>query len=112
METFLDIIMFALLSGNLISNICMSKKIKVMEANNERLHMNLIPTFHNLSASIDEIELKTIKMSGQIDGIQNEMHRSLLDLRSLLDAAKPIKSNNWDSVRAAFKGPVRTNERD
>lgn len=45
-----------------------------------------------------------------LDGIE----RSLLALKESQEAAKPIKSNNWDSVREAFKGPVRVeiNERN
>lgn len=45
-----------------------------------------------------------------VDGID----RSLLALKESQEAAKPMKSNNWDSVREAFKGPVRVevNERN
>lgn len=44
----------------------------------------------------------------------NDIDRCLTDLRTSLDAAKPIKPNNWNSVKEAFKGPVRieVNERN
>lgn len=43
----------------------------------------------------------------------SEINRSLL-ARDNLDNAKPMKSNNWDSVKNCFKGPVRVeaNERN
>ena len=43
----------------------------------------------------------------------NELNRSLL-ARSNSDNAKPMKSNNWDSVKNCFKGPsrVEVNERN
>ena len=44
----------------------------------------------------------------------NDTNRSLLALRDSLDQTKPIKPNNWDSFREAFKGPARieVNERN
>jgi hypothetical protein len=38
----------------------------------------------------------------------------LLALRESLEATKPIKPNNWDSMKEAFKGPTRVevNERN
>lgn len=37
----------------------------------------------------------------------DRLDRSLLDLREALNSAKPIKPNNWDSVKEAFKGPSK-----
>lgn len=55
-----------------------------------------------------------IYTSHKIDALGNGLDRSMLSLRELLENAKPIKSNNWDSVREAFKGPARIeiNERN
>ncbi len=46
--------------------------------------------------------------------IKTENDRFLLAVRELAEATKPMKTNNWDSVREAFKGPVRIdlNERN
>ena len=42
------------------------------------------------------------------------LDRSMQPLRDTFETAKPMKSNNWDSVRSAFKGPTRVevNERN
>jgi hypothetical protein len=114
MEIIFDILFLCLLSYLIGSNICMSKKIKSIDIDNEFFKRKFIVTLDSVCANIDEIELKTVKMSGQLDRIQDEMHRSLLALRDSLETAKPIKPNNWDSVKEAFKGPVRIdiNERN
>lgn len=57
---------------------------------------------------------------------QRDMYETLVNLKTRIDqsiltapkdsqdATKPIKPNNWDSMREAFKGPVRIdiNERN
>jgi hypothetical protein len=36
-----------------------------------------------------------------------DQRRTLLAFRDSLETTKPIKPNNWDSVKEAFKGPTR-----
>lgn len=50
------------------------------------------------------------KLDALPDIIKEDIHRSLLP-KEHLEAAKPIRPNNWDSVKEAFKGPVRIDER-
>ena len=92
METFLDILFLCLLSGSLSMNLSMLKKINQMEKSHELFRAEI-----NDSLCVND-----------------ETHRSLLALRESLEATKPMKSNNWDSIREAFKGPVRieVNERN
>jgi hypothetical protein len=45
------------------------------------------------------------------DEVKSHFDRALLATKES-DTTKPIKPNNWDSVREAFKGPVRVDERD
>jgi hypothetical protein len=62
-----------------------------------------------------ETDLTFIKEKlDEINQVQSEIHRSTLAPRGSLEATKPIKPNNWDSFREAFKGPVRIdlNERN
>ena len=56
---------------------------------------------------IDELEFKVVALSELVTLYQNDNIRSSLALREALETAKPIKPNNWDSVKQAFKGPVR-----
>lgn len=46
--------------------------------------------------------------------VYEDLERQLVDFRASLEPTKPIKPNNWDSMRQAFKGPTRVeiDERD
>lgn len=78
--------------------------------------------YESLKETVDEYTKETemfkynfiVKTSQQLDVlpdlIREDIHRCLLAKESL-EAAKPIKPNNWDSVKEAFKGPVRIDER-
>ena len=62
------------------------------------------------SVVTSEIETKNISHQFELFRIDT---RSLLALKDLLETTKPMKSNNWDSVREVFKGSTRiANERD
>jgi hypothetical protein len=54
------------------------------------------------------------QINTSLGSLNSEQHRSLLALRESLEATKPIKPNNWDSMKEAFKGPTRVevNERN
>ena len=96
METFFDILFLCLLSYSIYLNTVMFKKVKSIDIENEYFKRKFVLNTDALMSESDQI------------------HRSLLALRETLETAKPIKPNNWDSVREAFKGPVRIeiNERD
>ena len=61
-----------------------------------------------------DIEKKTFlnksKIERQVEMLEDE-HRILLEIKESLITAKPMKPNNWDSVREVFKGPTK-HERD
>jgi hypothetical protein len=64
MEIFFYIMIFVLLSCCLVAIISMSKKIETIQASQELLRAE---TLESLCVNIDEIELKTVKISGQLD---------------------------------------------
>lgn len=103
METFLDIIyLFTLLvMCGWILFIVFQIRLKVKKIDSYKTR-------------IDEIRSHCDKIHKQIDLIQNDMHRLLIAIRPPLEAAKPIKPNNWNSMKEAFKGHVRVDldERD
>ncbi len=106
MQTFLDLAIILMLLMMCGSNLIIFLQLNKVDGKIDKLVENL--------CEIDEISLKSVKMSGQLDAIQDEIHRSLLAIRSPLEATKPIKPNNWNSMKEAFKGPVRidVDERD
>lgn len=61
------------------------------------------------------IVVVNIIMFKRICGIEQEIadiNRAMLSSREPLKDTKPIKPNNWDSIRQALKRPARVNERD
>ncbi len=106
MQTFLDLTIILMLLMTCGSNLIIFLQLHEVDGKIDKLVKYL--------DEIDEIYLKSVKMSGQLDSIQAEIHRSMLAIRSPLEATKPIKTNNWNSMKEAFKGPVRINvdERD
>ena len=115
MEIFLDILVLILQ----IFMICMiynvSKIVRSYDNHMEFFCKKFLIELEIFGENIDEIKLKTVKMSGQFDSIQEYNQRSLQDILERLDAAKPITpKNNWDSIKEAFKGPARVeiNERN
>lgn len=81
--------------------------------------INSLSDFHQKKYDLIESELSAIRnrikeIDMQIGSFMNHQNRSILDLVDSLQATKPIKPNNWDSVREAFKGPSRVeiNERN
>ena len=79
--------------------------------------------------SLDEIELKILensyeeklisaidmsdgRMMGAITDLSTKIDRSMLAFERNLETTKPMKSNNWDSIREAFKGPTKVDRND
>ena len=92
MEIFLQILIVALIYSIIANAILMSKYRREKKAS-EKISSEMISEIKELIEKND---------------------RSILALRELLESTKPMKSNNWDSVREAFKGPQRieVNERN
>lgn len=71
-----------------------------------------------LAGDLEGIEKALVLLSEKVqvlpDTIKDDVNRTLLTFRETLEATKPIKPNNWDSFREAFKGPTRVeiNERN
>lgn len=111
METFFDIMIVILLIANLALIIIMSKKVESIDLTNEFFQRKFVITIDGQEIQINNLERKLKEIFNQI---KDDNDRSLQAILERLDAAKPIKSNNWDSVKEAFKGPVRIelNERN
>lgn len=114
METFLSIAILCVVTCLTCMIYSLSKKVKYLEMHCEFYKRKFISSLDSFGADLDEIELKTTKMSGQLDFNQESNYRSLQTILERLDAAKPIRPNNWDSIKEAFKGPARVeiNERN
>lgn len=93
------------LIGYLVArSIVLSKKIDTLQENQKILD-------EQLAGDIEGIEKALVHISEKMDVLptifREDIHRSSLALREALETAKPIKPNNWNSVKEAFKGPVR-----
>lgn len=111
MELFFATIQMFLIGYLIARSTGLSKKIDKIISDQKILDEQLV-------GDLDGIEKAIVGLSEKVeclpDMIKEDIHRSLLSLREVLETAKPIKPNNWDSVKEAFKGPVRIeiNERN
>ncbi len=94
------------------------REIKKAHARLEICIKNQFAIDNALAGDIESIEKALVVISEKLQmlpyKIQEDVSRSLLVFRESLDTTKPIRPNNWDSVKEAFKGPTRAtiNERD
>ena len=111
MEIILYILILVLLSLNLAFSIAMSNKISDIEILSEFFQRKWIQSLDVQGEDIDNLQREFKKLS---EHIKSEQDRPLQAILERLDAAKPIKPNNWDSVKEAFKGRARIeiNERN
>lgn len=111
MEIFFASLQCFLVSFLVGKSIVMSKKINMLKAEVELLRNNQSVIDESLAGDIEGVEKALVLLSEKLqalpDTIKTDTDRSLQAILTRLDAAKPIKPNNWDSVREAFKGPVR-----
>ena len=110
MEIFFDIVVLSIMCFLLSHNITMSKKISELKKNQEILDEILL-------GEINGIEKALVGLSKNMEAVPNiikdDMYRFLVELRES-HSTKPIKPNNWDSMKEAFKVPTRIeiNERN
>jgi hypothetical protein len=110
MELFLDTYIFVGLSFSILVNLVLLFLIyRILKATKKILGIDII-TPRLLEGVTEKMWEKDIEMMRKIE----EINRSILDLKSSIESTKPIKTNNWDSIREAFTRPTRigVNERD
>ena len=110
MEAFFNMIFLVVLFTSISINMVMLKKINILGKKFDFAQRNLLQTLEIQDGYFDRFEKKTDSV---LNIFKSDTDRSLQSILERLDAAKPIKPNNWDSVKSAFKGPVRidVNER-
>ena len=107
-----------MLGVSLATNVAMFKKINKIDSRFEPLYRKNEQIIEDLYGDIEGVEKAVVILSQKLqalpDIIKDDNHRSLQAILERQDAAKPIKPNNWDSIKEAFKGPVRVeiNERN
>lgn len=105
---FISIQLF--LTGYLIArNNALSKKIDLINKNQLILDESLFKDTQDIHKYLNSINER---LNAIPDMFKDDIYRSLLPIRESLEAAKPMKTNNWDSVREAFKGPARVDVGD
>jgi len=100
MEIFFDLTLIFLLYTSTIMGFVNFKKLYDIKKSHEDLRNEFTELSITLVENFGDIDDKIVELSNQND-------RSMLALRETLEPAKPMKSNNWDSFREAFKGPTR-----
>jgi hypothetical protein len=109
MELILDMIFSFGIFAVLAINMKMSKKISNLETETEFYKRKFLVSLDEFGKDIDRLDSSVKHNSSVVENI----HRFLLAQKEA-ETTKPIRPNNWDSVKEAFKGPVRIeiNERN
>ena len=104
--------------ASLLVQYFMYRQVRKVNAHLEILSKNQSKLDESLVGDLEGVEKSLVLLSQKVqslpDTIKDDLHRTLLTFRETLEATKPIKPNNWDSFREAFKGPTRVeiNERN
>lgn len=82
-------------------------RLETISEYHERKYDSIEMQLSSIRRHIDEVNISLVAFNA-------EQRRSLVAFKDSLEPTRPIKPNNWDSVREAFKGPVRVeiNERN
>lgn len=93
------------------TNISMSKRIRDVDVHTDFFRKKFINTIDTHSNDFDRL-LK--QMDVIITLVENDNQRTLQAILERMDAKPITPKNNWDSIKEAFKGPVRVeiNERN
>lgn len=78
---------------------------------------NWIESFGSVEDKLDNISYETQntlqrvdKLSEKIDKLESESFLSISTTQEQPNQTKPIRPNNWDSMKAAFRAPTRVDE--
>jgi len=99
---FMEVLLFSVMSlFTLINTIFLLRiidKVKFHEMAFDAFQKEHLDILSQLVENFSESDEKIVQLSNQLD-------RSLLALKD--QPAKPMKTNNWDSIRDTFKTPAR-----
>lgn len=112
METFLDSIISITLVISVIMNFVVLFHIHMLDDIQKKILENGYE--EKLLSAIDRSDDRIIELVDKITDLSVKIDRSMVALESTLEPTIPMKSNNWDSIREAFKRPPRVdlNDRD
>jgi hypothetical protein len=102
METFFDIVAFIMLCISIWMNFIMLKRVASLEQKCEFFQRKFVQTLDVHGEDFDRLEKKQEDL---LVLVKAENERSKMVLRDNLEPTKPMKSNNWNSLREAFKPP-------
>lgn len=114
MDIFFESMVCMLLVAVVILNFVVIHHVDLVQAFQKRMLESEIHYEEKLLSAIDSNCDRIIEINQTLSNISAQIDRSMLAQRDALEPTKPIKSNNWDSIREAFKGPTRIdlNDRD
>lgn len=100
----MEVFYFVLITSALLCNIFLIKKVRELSTastETHKLHLLCYGKIDRLQDDLNSVDEKVTALGNSLD---------LLSLASKAPTETPMKSfkpNNWDSMRAAFKGPTR-----
>jgi len=121
MDLFLQSILICALIVNLLATTFFVYKVLRMEGLLVKLerdfHVEMNCWMENFGCAEDKIDsiayettkslIKLNEVIEKIDKVANDSFESFAALKELPEVTKPIRPNNWDSMKKAFVGPSR-----
>ena len=118
MEIFLYIIIIIFQISLMVMYTSNFKRIRDIDITIDFYRRKFTTTVDRICEDVDRLEVHVTKISQQIDAlpdvVKEDNHRTLLAILERIDAKPITPKNNWESIKEAFKGPVRVeiNERN
>src|SRR5271156_751164 len=109
MEIFLVILILISQMLTTLIMYMMSKKIHSIDLHSECFRRKFITTLDSHGSDFDRIHKRVDTV---VELVKYHNDRSLQVLQERLDAKPITPKNNWDSIKEAFKGPVRTDKNE
>jgi hypothetical protein len=108
METFFECVLLFMLFISIIMNFVVLYHTPSLEDIELKILDILENSFEEkIAPAIVMNNDRLIEMIDKIKHLSMNIDRSMLALRDTLEPTKPMKSNNWDSIREAFKRPPK-----
>lgn len=109
MEIFLVVLILIAHMLTTLMMYLMSKKIHSIELHSDFFRKKFITTLDSHGSDFDRLHKRVDTI---VELVKYHNDRSLQALIERLDAKPITPKNNWDSIKEAFKGPVRTEKNE
>ena len=111
MENWMEVFYILLLKASLILNFMLFRYVKGLKQSICTQELMIKKNHELLSTVIENIDCQDDKLNERLDYLNERFDHVLVKVEHLIvtneTPKSPIKPNNWDSIKEAFKVPTR-----